>query len=139
VNVPELAGALLLGALLDRLKEHFGGYEIIAHWAQGEFHHDVVLRVKPTDELPGPVLVVSTNCNGGIKEVLCFAQLPTRGALWHARCPQEPAFAGDLPAILARATTVHWFDPCELLHPEARSELKAEHRRRQQGGGWEKR
>jgi hypothetical protein len=38
---------------------------------------------------------------------------------------------------LARATTHHWFDPCELLGWDARSELKAEHRRRQPGGGWE--
>jgi Ribbon-helix-helix protein, copG family len=33
--------------------------------------------------------------------------------------------------------TEHWFDPCELLAPDARSELRPEYRRRQDGGGWE--
>ena len=42
-----------------------------------------------------------------------------------------------LPPLLARATTVHYFDPCELLEPDARSEIKKEHRRRARGGGWE--
>jgi hypothetical protein len=31
---------------------------------------------------------------------------------------------------------VHWFDPCELLSHDARSELRPEFRRRQEGGGW---
>jgi hypothetical protein len=139
VNLSDLAGAHVLGALLERLKDGFGGYEIIAHWTQGEFHHDMVVRVERAHELPGDVLVVSTNCNGGIKELLCFASVPNRSALWHARCPAEPEFTGELPRILGRETTMHWFDPCELLHPNARSELKPEHRRRQLGGGWEKR
>jgi hypothetical protein len=139
VTVAKLAGALVLGVLLERLKEKFGAYEIVAHWTQGEFHHDVVLRVRDTDELPGSVLVVSTNCNGGIKEILCLNEVPDRGALWHARCPKSPEFSGDMPEVLARATTIHWFDPCELLGPDARSELRQEHRRRQLGGGWEKR
>ena len=38
---------------------------------------------------------------------------------------------------LGRAQTVHWFDPCELLADDARSELRPEFRRRQRGGGWE--
>ena len=35
------------------------------------------------------------------------------------------------------ATGDRWFDPCELLRPDARSELRPEYRTRQQGGGWE--
>jgi hypothetical protein len=137
VEVRELAATLGFGSLLEKLKEH-GGYEILAHWTQGEFHHDVVLAATDEAGLPGRILVVSTNCNGGIKEILCFADVPERGALWRARCPNEPAFCGELPPILASVKTVHWFDPCELLRPDARSELKSQHRRRQLGGGWEK-
>jgi hypothetical protein len=136
--VDRLAGCLLLGALLDELTARFGGYEIIAHWTQGEFHHDVVLRVPDkASALPGRVLVVATNCNGGVKEVLSFADVPDRAALWHHRCPRVPEFSGDLAPILARSVTEHWFDPCELLHADARSELRPEYRRRQAGGGWE--
>jgi len=137
--VDRLARCLVLGALLDDLTTRFGGYELVAHWTQGEFHHDVVLRLPamPSNELPGPILVVATNCNGGVKEVLCFRDVPDRRALWHHRCPDIDAFDGDLGPILARATTEHWFDPCELLAVDARSELRPEHRRRQEGGGWE--
>jgi hypothetical protein len=63
--------------------------------------------------------------------------LPDRWALWHHRCPDVADFSGELSPILARSITEHWFDPCELLRPDARSELRAEHRRRQLGGGWE--
>jgi hypothetical protein len=138
-GVEELAGSLVLGALLDELGARFGGYELVAHWTQGEFHHDVVLRlpVSATGELPGRVLVVATNCNGGIKEVLCFGQVPDRSALWHHRCPEVREFSGEIGPVLARGTTEHWFDPCELLRPDARSELRPEYRRRQDGGGWE--
>jgi hypothetical protein len=163
-----LARSLVLGALLDELTTQFGGYELVAHWTQGEFHHDIVLRLPdppiparpapipppsspipapsagtaplpdpPIPALPGRILVVATNCNGGIKEVLCFHDLPDRRALWHHRCPTVDAFDGDLAPILASATTEHWFDPCELLAVNARSELRPEHRRRQEGGGWE--
>lgn len=132
----ELASALVLGHLLERLDAR-GGYELVAHWKQGEFHHDVVVRVRDRASLPGDVLVVSTNCNGGIKEVLVFDRVPERYALWHARCPQNAEFEGELPPPLASARTVHWFDPCELLREDARSELKPEHRRRQRGGGFE--
>ncbi len=134
--VAELAQNLALGSLLDDLRGRLGRYEILDHWQQGEFHHDLLLQVEPRDQLPGPVLVVATNCNGGVKEVMCFAQAPTRGALWRHRCPGNPEFHGDLPPVLARAQTVHWFDPCELLLPNARSEYRAEHRERQEGGGW---
>ena len=114
-----------------------GGYELVAHWQQGEFHHDTVLRVDAVRAaLPGAILVVATNCNGGVKEVLCFRELPDRHALWHRRCPDNPEFSGELAEPLASSRTVHWFDPCELLEPDARSEYRREFRERQQGGGW---
>jgi hypothetical protein len=134
--VTELAQNLTLGSLLDELRRRLGPYEIRDHWQQGEFHHDLILEVAPTRELPGPVLVVATNCNGGVKEVICFGEMPARGALWRHRCPDNPEFRGDLPPILMRAQTIHWFDPCELLRPDARSEYRAEYRERQPGGGW---
>jgi len=80
--------------------------------------------------------VVTTNCNGGVKEVLCFASLPDRGALWHLRCPENAEFVGDALDVVATARTEHWFDPCELLVPDARSEYREECRARQCGGGW---
>lgn len=131
----------MLGALLDELTRALGSYELVAHWTQGEFHHDVVLKLPEcaSARLPGPVLVVATNCNGGVKEVLCFAETPDRSALWHRRCPTVAEFTGDLAPILARAQTEHWFDPCELLEANARSELRPEYRQRQAGGGWEAR
>ncbi len=136
-----LSRALVLGALLDCLEQRYGGYELVAHWTQGEFHHDVVLRVpeRALGELPGRVLVVATNCNGGVKEVLCFGDVPERAALWRHRCPTAADFAaaGELLPILGRAVTEHWFDPCELLAADARSELRPEFRKRQEGGGWE--
>jgi hypothetical protein len=131
-----LGGTLVLGALLDEVRQTMGEFELLDHWQQGEFHHDVVLRVEPGERLPGGFLVVATNCNGGVKEVLCFAQLPERNALWRHRCPENAEFTGALPPILARSQTAHWFDPCELLLSDARSELLPEHRERQAGGGW---
>ncbi len=137
VAVEALARNLGLGALLDDLRRRCGGYEILEHWQQGEFHHDLVVKVDPQPAgLPGPVLLVATNCNGGVKEVLCFRDVPERRALWHERCPENPEFDGELPSVLGAARTVHWFDPCELLSPSARSEYKDEHRERQPGGGW---
>ena len=38
-----LAEARVLGALLEELARRASGYELVAHWQQGEFHHDVVL------------------------------------------------------------------------------------------------
>jgi len=55
---------------------------------------------------------VATNCNGGVKEVLAFREMPVRSALWHQRCPHVSDFSGEMPELLARATTLHWFDPC---------------------------
>lgn len=136
----QLSTALVLGGLLEDARARFGDYELLDHWQQGEFHHDVVLRIPgAAAALGGDILVVATNCNGGVKEVLAFAQLPARAALWHWRCPQNPEFSGDIPGLLAAATTEHWFDPCELLTDDARSELRAEFRERQCGGGWLKR
>jgi hypothetical protein len=133
----QLASHLALGSLLEVLVREYGGYDLVAHWQQGEFHHDLVLRVHEPSALPGAVLVVATNCNGGVKEVLCFASPPQRYALWHARCPDNPEFEGELGPVLAEARTVHWFDPCALLVTDARSEMRPECRRRQRGGGYE--
>ena len=131
-DLQRLADQLVLGALLDDLRARHGRYELIDHWTQGEFHHDVVLRL--TD---GVVLVVATNCNGGVKEVLAFETVPDRWALWRWRCPHVADFTGELPALRGRAITHHWFDPCDLLATDARSELRAEFRERQRGGGWQ--
>jgi hypothetical protein len=137
MTLQHLSQHLALGALLEALVRDHGGYDLIAHWKQGEFHHDVVLRVHTPGALPGAVLVVATNCNGGLKELLCFADVPDRYALWHARCPENPEFAGELAPLLGEVRTLHWFDPCDLLVPEARSELKPSCRKRQRGGGYE--
>ena len=85
--IEALAQNLGLGSLLDSLRSELGGYEIVDHWQRGEFHHDLVVRVNPQGKVPGAVLVVATNCNGGVKEILCFS----RGA--GARC----ALALSLP------------------------------------------
>jgi hypothetical protein len=138
-TIADLARTRELGVLLSAVSERYATYDLLAHWTQGEFHHDVVVQLPEAAlrDLPGRVLVVATNCNGGVKEVLCFAEVPDRWALWHHRCPDVADFSGDLAPILARATTEHWFDPCELLRPDARSELLPQHRRMQRGGGWE--
>lgn len=81
--------------------------------------------------------MVATNCNGGVKEVIALVGIPERYALWHWRCPQVADFSGEMPAVIARATTSHHFDPYELLKTDARSDILAEHRTRQVGGGWE--
>jgi hypothetical protein len=131
-DLQQLADHLVLGALLDDLRAWRGGYEFLDHWKQGEFHHDVVVRLPDN-----VVLVVATNCNGGVKEVLAFDTVPDRWALWHWRCPHIADFSGDLPPMLGRAITPHWFDPCDLLRADARSELREEYRERQHGGGWQ--
>lgn len=131
LRLQALADTLVLGALLDDLRQQ-GGYELVDHWKQGEFHHDVVVRLPDST-----VLVIATNCNGGVKEVLAFDRMPDRWALWHWRCPHVSDFAGELPPILERAITPHWFDPCDLLASDAQSELREEYRERQRGGGWQ--
>ena len=135
--VQRLAEERVLGALLESVRRDWGGYDLLLHHQQGEFHHDVLVRVSNAKPgLPGEYLVISTNCNGGVKEVICFAAPVEPSALWHFRCPENPDFSGSIPTILAFARTEHWFDPCELLTVDARSELKAEFRARQPGGGW---
>ncbi len=135
--VEQLAHCLLLGESLRTILGIFGSYDLRAHWLQGEFHHDVVLHVPDAvPRLPGGFLVIATNCNGGVKEVLCFDEEPDRWALWNRRCPDNPEFSGEASNPLACSRTIHWFDPCMLLTSDARSELLPEHRRRQRGGGW---
>lgn len=135
-----LCSSRMLGPFLEAVRERCGTYELVDHWTQGEFHHDVVIRVPPVpaSETLASVVLVATNCNGGIKEVLCFDEIPDRWALWHHRCPDNPEFEGELPPIRAALRTEHWFDPCELLGKDARSELKPEFRCRARGGGWER-
>jgi hypothetical protein len=132
-----IADQLVLGSALEHLRVTHGGYALLAHWKQGEFHHDNLIRVQNAAGLPGDVLIISTNCNGGVKEVLCFATPPERSALWHARCPESPEFSGKIPPLLARDATLHDFNPCVLLRLDARSELKPENRVRMEGGGWQ--
>jgi hypothetical protein len=134
--VESLASTMSLSSLLDELRVRAGSFDLVDHWKQGEFHHDVVVRVRFAAG-EQRVLVVATNCNGGVKEVIAFADVPDRWALWHWRCPHVADFSGELSPILARATTLHWFDPCALLADDARSELREEFRVRQKGGGWE--
>jgi hypothetical protein len=76
--IDALAQTLDLGSLLDEVTRRWGAYDLVAHWTQGEFHHDVVLRLGEgaLADLPARVLVVATNCNGGVKEVLCFDDAP---------------------------------------------------------------
>ena len=88
--VAELAKTRVLGALLDALQRTWGGYDLLHHHQQGEFHHDVFVRVRLSEDkprLPGEYLVISTNCNGGVKEVLCFEELaePPRSGTADAR------------------------------------------------------
>ena len=135
--VTALAACLTLGDALAWLRRH-GTFTLEGEHAQGEFHHDVFLRCD-VPALPGPYVVVSTNCNGGIKEVFCFAAPVSAVALWHARDPGNPDFDGVLPLLLARARTLHHFDACELLAEDARSELRPEFRERSPGGGWRRR
>jgi len=136
VSTSDLASSLVLGVLLDELEARHGGFDLLAHWTQGEFHHDLVVKVGERWDLPGDFLIVATNCNGGVKEVLCVSEMPNRGGLWRMRCPDNQEFTGDLPKVLERSTTIHFFEPCELLSKDARSELREEHRERQSGGGW---
>lgn len=132
-----LSRCLMLGTLLGEVRRRWGAYELLGHWQQGEFHHDIVLRVPgAAADLGGEIIVVATNCNGGVKEVLSFTHVPDRHALWHSRCPENPEFQPGALPIVGVARTEHWFDPCALLLPDARSEYRQEYRERQCGGGW---
>lgn len=127
-----LAKFAALGELLADVIRRYGGVELVEVWSQGEFHHDVVLRVR--GEHLGFVLVVATNCNGGVKELLAFESVPDRGALWKYRAGEATAAAIGLTES---ARTPEWFDPRELLGESARSEFRPEYRQRQEGGGWQ--
>src|SRR3954468_9778059 len=119
--VEKVAPKPVLGAVLEFVRQNWGSYDLRVTHQQGEFHHDVLVKVpnaKP--RLPGRYLVISTNCNGGVKEVLCFDEPVDPAALWHFRCPENTEFSGTLPSVLASARTEHWFDPCELLAANAR-------------------
>ncbi|MEZ4249906.1 MAG: hypothetical protein R3B99_16870 [Polyangiales bacterium] len=71
-----------------------------------------------------------------MKELSFYDEVPTRDALARA-LPRGRDFADEpLPVLRERVRTVHWFDPCELLGADARSELRPEFRVRQRGGGW---
>jgi hypothetical protein len=136
-RIDQLAGTIVLGSLLDELVRAYGRYDLLAHWQQGEFHHDLVLGMpENAHDLVGPILIVSTNCNGGVKEVASYSAIPDRLTLWAHRCAPSGTSLPPLP-LLASSRTLHWFDPCELLGEDARSELRPEFRRRQEGGGWE--
>jgi hypothetical protein len=126
-----------LGPFLDTLTREIGAYEVLDHWQQGEFHHDLVVRLRDANGLPASVVVVATNCNAGIKEVLWFDRPPERWALWSWRCPNNPEFGGIQPPPVFSWRKEHWFDPGELLRDDARSELKPACRKRARGGGWE--
>lgn len=127
---------MALGPALRHMLQVHGRYTLVDHHQQGEFHHDTIVALDARVPGLGGVFVLTTNCNGGLKEGLVFDTVPSFSALWHARCPDNPEFAGTLPRLRASARTVHYFDPCALLTPDARSELKPAHRVRQRGGGW---
>lgn len=134
-TVDGLANTLGLSSLLQRLPS----FDLVDHWQQGEFHHDIIVKAVLDDG--AVVLVIATNCNGGVKEVTAFASVPDRWSLWSERCPDNTEFAAralaPLPFAHARARTMHWFDPCALLVDDARSELRPGCRKRSIGGGWE--
>ena len=48
---------------------------------------------------------------------------------------ENPEFQPGALPIVSAARTEHWFDPCALLLPDARSEYREEYRERQCGGG----
>jgi hypothetical protein len=136
--IKSVADCMDLGSALSFLTETAPEHQTLEHWQQGEFHHDWLFQL-PLEEEGGEesrVLVVSTNCNGGIKEVLALPAKPERSALWNWRCPDNPEFNGNCPKPLGLERTHHWFDPCNLLKDTARSEYRAEFRQRQPGGGW---
>ncbi len=134
-----LAQTMGLGDALSLIRDRQLTYSLVDHWQQGEFHHDILIELTDaTGEAP-PFLIIATNCNGGVKEVLAFSRKPDRWALWNYRCPENPEFDGELSGLQGEFRTTHWFDPCLLLTPDARSELKPEARERCRGGGWKMR
>lgn len=108
-----------LKATLKAITAHCDGHQpcLIAHWQQGDLHHDLVFHLqRPHHGLTGDVLVVSTDNHGMVKEVISLAKMPKRQALWHARCPADPHFDGDLPPVLEEVKTNHWVRPERILN-----------------------
>ena len=134
--VKRLAAHLALGDLLSDLHTTIGPSKPIAVWKQSCSHSDLVLFVDHQGKLPGRVLVIAIDCNGGVKEVLCFDQVPDRWALWHWRCPTNPEFEGEIPPLLDSARTQHWFDPNQIVDDNSYCELRPEFRKRLRGGGF---
>lgn len=114
----ELADQLVLGDVLNVLDRDHGGFELIAHRPKGEYHQDLVVRVN-TGVFGGEILVIGTNCNGGVKELIALSSVPDHSALWRWRCPTAPQFQGTLDDIRGVARTIHWSDPAQLLEETA--------------------
>src|SRR3989338_8560547 len=131
-----LAANFALGDLLQDLHRTIGPSRPVTVWKQTCSHSDVVIRVHDRKDLPGHILVIAIDCNGGVKEVLCFDEVPDRWALWHWRCPSNPEFKGDIPPLLDSARTQHWFDPNEICDDNSYCELRPEFRQRQRCGGF---
>ncbi|MCP4498745.1 MAG: hypothetical protein GY822_02115 [Deltaproteobacteria bacterium] len=133
----EVAAGGLPGLALDQLLKTCGTYELLEQWKQGGFYHDVVIRAYfPIGQLAlSSLVIISTNCNGGVKEVLAFADLPDRYALWNARCPENDDFEGDLPHL--ENPDLALFRPMPTITADTRSEIKLEFRVRMRGGGWQ--
>ncbi len=134
--VKRLADRLVLGDLLTELHQMIGPSRPIAVWKQSCSHSDVVVQLDHRKELPGSVLVIAIDCDRGVKEVLCFDEIPDRWALWHWRCPTNPEFEGEIPPLLDYEKTQHWFDPNEICDDDSYCELRPEFRQRQRGGGF---
>ena len=131
MKLDQFKEACSLSGAMTIVEGQWANYKVCGHWTQGEFHHDVVI------DIDSHCLIISTNCNGGVKEVLLLEEMPSQEQLWHWRCPENPDFSGKPLKLVAQVKTEAWHDPCEVLVPDARSELKPEFRRRQKGGGWE--
>ena len=123
-----LSRQLGLGSLLSELQARYGGTICSTSGRRASSTTILLLRLPEAWPLPGEYVVVATNCNGGVKEVLCLARKPERSALWHHRCPTI-RFAGELPGA-RRGAHAHWFDPCALLKDDARSEYREDARER---------
>ena len=94
------------------------------------------LRVK-AEGVPAPKLVVATNCNAGIKEVLWFGDAPERWALWGWRSPDNAELEGKLPRLAISWRKENCFNPCERLVDDSRCEFKPGCRKRWCGEGSE--
>jgi hypothetical protein len=63
MQIQHLADQLTFAGVLEELRRLAGRYDVVDHWQQGEFHHDTLLLVDAERVgVPGPFLVVATNC-----------------------------------------------------------------------------